>query len=66
MRELKVLTGKRVIVVTADTALAGVLESATRAAVTLCDAAAVDGPQPVPVDGFVIVPVSRISYVQVP
>lgn len=66
MRELKVLTGRRVIVVTPDVSLEGVVESASRAAVTLCDARAVDGPHPVVVDGFVLVPVERISYVQVP
>jgi hypothetical protein len=66
MRELKLLTGKRVIIVTEATALAGIVESATRHAVTLVTASAVDGPQPVEILGQVIVPIDRISYVQVP
>lgn len=66
MRELKVLTGKRVLVVTAETALDGVLESCTRDTLTLIKATVHDGPQPLEVEGSVIVPVSRISYVRVP
>jgi hypothetical protein len=65
VRELKTLTGRTVIVVTGETALEGVVESATRTCVTLVDARAVDGPTPVPVDGSVLVPTSRIAYVQV-
>jgi hypothetical protein len=66
MRELKLLTGRRVIIVTDATAIDGVVESATRSAVTLLKGTAVDGPNPVEIDGLVIVPVAKISYVQVP
>lgn len=65
MRELKTLTGRKVIVVTSETALEGTIESATRSFVTLAAARAVDGPTPVPVDGLVLVPTNRIAYVQV-
>ena len=65
MRELKLLTGREVIVVTPATALNGVVESATRDAVSLMKVTAVDGPNPVPVDGRVLVPAGQISYVQV-
>lgn len=65
MRELKTLTGRKVIVVTAETAIEGVLDSATRTSVSLVDARAVDGRTPVPIDGFVLVPIQRIAYVQV-
>jgi len=65
VRELKTLTGRKVIVVTSETALEGVIESATRTCVTLVTARAVDGPTPVPVDGAVLVPAARIAYVQV-
>ena len=65
MRELKVLTGREVVLVTPATAIAGTLESATRHTVTLVKAQAVDGPTPVPIDGAVLVPVIQISYVQV-
>lgn len=65
MRELKLLTGRQVVLVTPVTALDGVVESATRDSVTLVKVTAVDGPNPVPVDGRVLVPASQISYVQV-
>lgn len=65
MRELKILTGRKVIVVTDATALEGIIESATRTCVTLADARAVDGPNPVPVDGVVLIPTARVAYVQV-
>jgi len=65
VRELKLLTGRQVVLVTPVTALDGVVESATRDSVTLVKVTAVDGPNPVPVDGRVLVPASQISYVQV-
>jgi hypothetical protein len=66
MREFKMLTGQRIIVVTDATSLSGVVDSATRSALTLRDVMAVDVPTPYPVDGVVIIPASKISYVQVP
>lgn len=66
MRELKLLTGKRVLVVTDDTAVDGVIESATRTAVTLLKCTVVSGPEPVEVEGYIIIPAARISYVRVP
>lgn len=66
MRELKVLTGKRVVIVTPDTALDGIVESCTGDAVTLIKVTEMGGQSPFEVEGLVIVPVSRISYVRVP
>ena len=66
MREFKMLTGQRIIVVTDATSLSGVVDSATRSALTLRDVMAVDVATPYPVDGVVIIPSSKISYVQVP
>lgn len=65
MREFKLLTGERVVVMTDATALNGVVDFVSRSALTLRDVQAVDGPAPYPVDGLVIIPVSKINYVQV-
>lgn len=65
MRDLKVLTGQRVIVASDGSTLRGVLESATRGFVSLVDATDVGRPEPVPVLGRVLIPAGRILYVQV-
>ncbi len=65
MRELKLLTGKTVIVSTPEATVRGVVESATRAFITLTSADSLGGPTPVPIVGFVLVPVPKVSYVQV-
>ena len=65
MRELKTLTGRTVVVASDGATLRGVLESATRSFVTLVEVVAVDRPQQTPIAGSVLVPVPRISYVQV-
>ncbi|TFD58042.1 hypothetical protein E3T43_07285 [Cryobacterium sp. Hh7] len=65
MREFKLLTGQRVIVVSDSASLRGVVDSATRSSMTLRDVESVGGPSPYPVDGVVIVPISKINYVQV-
>ncbi|MCT2085048.1 hypothetical protein M3D75_02860 [Microbacterium enclense] len=65
MRELKTLTGSTIVISTPDADLRGVVESASRQFVTLADVEAVSGPEPVALSGFVLVPVSRISYIQV-
>lgn len=65
MRELKLLTGKTVIVATSEATVRGVVESATRAFITLTAAESLDGPNPVAITGFVLVPVPKVSYVQV-
>ncbi|UOE45482.1 hypothetical protein [Agromyces larvae] len=65
MRELKTLTGRTVIVATSETAIRGVVESATRSFVTLVEAESLEESQPVKIAGFVLVPVPRVVYVQV-
>lgn len=65
VRELKTLTGSTIVISTPDADLRGVVESASRQFVTLTDVEAVSGPEPVALSGFVLVPVSRISYIQV-
>lgn len=65
MRELKMLTGQRVIVSADGATLRGVLESATRAFITLVDVEDVERPTPTLVAGAVIIPASRVKYVQV-
>ena len=65
MRELKTHTGRTVVVASDGATLRGVLESATRSFVTLVDVVAVDRPEPTPIAGAVLVPASRITYVQV-
>lgn len=65
MRELKTLTGRTVVVASDGATLRGVLESATRSFVTLVDVVDVDRPVPAPISGAVLVPSSRITYVQV-
>lgn len=65
MRELKSLTGQTVIVASEGATLRGVIESATRSLVTLVDVVDVDRPDPVPVSGAVLIPASRVKYVQV-
>lgn len=65
MRELKLLTGKTVIVATPEATVRGVVESATRTFITLTAAESLDGPNPAPIVGFVLVPVPKVSYVQV-
>ncbi|MFJ4284024.1 hypothetical protein ACIPY0_00090 [Paenarthrobacter nicotinovorans] len=65
MRELKLLTGKTVLVSTPEATIRGVVESATRAFITLAAAESLDGPNPVAIQGFVLVPVPKVSYVQV-
>ena len=64
MRELRALTGRTVVVSSDGATLRGVLESATRAFVVLVDVWDVDRPTPTPVDGLVLVPASRVKYVQ--
>lgn len=65
MRELKVLTGTTVVVASDGVTLRGVLESATKAFVTLVDAVDVSRPDPAPIAGMVLIPASRVNYVQV-
>lgn len=64
MRELKVLTGNTVIIATPETVIRGVVESATRAFITLTRAESLDGPSPVEIAGLVLVPVAKVSYIQ--
>lgn len=64
MRELKVLTGRRVVVASDGAILRGTIESATRAFVTLIDAEDVDRPEPTPLVGLVLIPAGRVRYVQ--
>jgi hypothetical protein len=67
MRELKLLTGRRIVVqAEGDVVLSGVVESATRALLTLIDARQVDARGEIPIAGVVLVPTARIQYVQVP
>lgn len=65
MRDLKVLTGQRVVIAGEGSTLRGVLESATRQFVTLVDVEDVDRGDPVPVRGKVLIPARRVLYVQV-
>lgn len=65
MRDLKVLTGQRVVVASEGSTLRGVIESASRGFVTLVDVTDVGRPEPVPVIGQVLVPTRRVLYVQV-
>lgn len=65
MRELKLLTGKTVLIATPEATVRGIVESATRAYVTLTSAESLDGPTPVAITGFVLIPVVKVSYVQV-
>lgn len=65
VRELKVLTGRRVVVATAKAELRGVVESATRAFLTLTAADDVSSGPPRPISGFVLIPVPQIAHVQV-
>lgn len=65
MRELKLLTGRTVVVATPDTAIRGTLGAVSKNFVELVEAHAVDGPNPVPIVGSAWVPVVRLSYVQV-
>lgn len=65
MRELKVLTGKRVVVATAKVELRGVVESVTRSFVTLVQAEDVSSGSPVEITGFVLIPTPQVAYVQV-
>lgn len=65
MRELKLLTGRTVVLATPATTIRGIIESATRQFVTLVTAETLDGPNPVAIIGAVLVPVAQISYVQV-
>jgi len=65
VRELKLLTGRRVVVATEKAELRGVVESATRAFLTLTAADDVTSGPPRPIVGFVLVPVPRIAHVQV-
>ena len=65
VRELKLLTGRRVVVATEKAELRGVVESATRAFLTLTAADDVTSGPPRPIVGFVLVPVPQIAHVQV-
>ena len=65
VRELKLLTGRRVVVATEKAERRGVVESATRAFLTLTAADDVTSGPPRPIVGFVLVPVPRIAHVQV-
>ncbi|WP_431785370.1 hypothetical protein [Microbacterium maritypicum] len=65
MRELKTLTGRTVVVASDGATLRGVLESATRSFVTLVEVVAVDRAEPTLIAGAVLIPASRITYVQV-
>lgn len=64
MRELKILTGQRVVVAADGATVRGILDSATRSFVTLVDATDVDRPEPAALAGAVLIPVSRVRYVQ--
>jgi len=64
VRELKVLTGQRVVVVSDGASVRGILESATRSFVTIVDGEDVDRPEPLPIVGAVLIPAQRIHYVQ--
>ena len=64
VRELKILTGSRVVVASDGATLRGVLESATRSFITLVDAEDVDRTEPVALAGSVLIPASRVRYVQ--
>lgn len=64
MRELKVLTGKTVVVSSTGATVRGVLESVTRSFVTLVDAVDVGTPTHTPIAGMVLIPASRVNYVQ--
>jgi hypothetical protein len=64
MRELKVLTGRTVVVASDGVTLRGVLESATKSFVTLIEAVDVGRPDPSPIAGMVLIPASRVNYVQ--
>lgn len=64
MRELKLLTGTRVVVASDGAAVRGILESATKEFVTLVDATDVSSPQAAPILGSVLIPSPRIQYVQ--
>ena len=65
VRELKLLTGRRMVVATEKAELRGVVESATRTFLTLTAADDVTSGPPRPIVGFVLVPVPRIAHVQV-
>ena len=64
MRDLKVLTGCRVVVASDGATLRGTLESATRAFVTIVDAEDVTRHDAIALAGAVLVPTGRILYVQ--
>ncbi|WP_137843851.1 hypothetical protein [Microbacterium sp. 2FI] len=64
MRELKLLTGKTVVISSTGATVRGVLESATRSFVTLVDAVDVSSTDPKPIAGMVLIPASRVNYVQ--
>lgn len=64
MRELNVLTGKTVVVASTGATLRGVLESATRSFVTLVDAVDVGSGGSKAIAGLVLIPASRVLYVQ--
>ena len=65
MHQLKALTGKRIALETDDDAFDGVVESVTREFVTLTDAVVISGPNPVQIDGFILIPLSRIKHIRV-
>lgn len=64
MRELKVLTGRTVVVASTGATVRGVIESVTRSFVTLVDAVEVGAGSPKPIDGMVLIPTGRVLYVQ--
>ncbi len=65
MRELRLLIGRTVVVATAATTVRGVVVSVSRQFVRLEQAESVDGPEPVKLAGWIVVPVAELSYVQV-
>lgn len=65
MRALKLLTGRTVIVGTPATTVRGVIESSDNEVVTLVEAVALETGQEIVVDGLLLLPISRVDYVQV-
>lgn len=65
MRELRLLIGRTVVVSTPATTVRGVVAGAGRGFLRLEEAVSVDGPDPVKIAGWLLVPVVELSYVQV-
>lgn len=65
MRELKLLTGQRVIVTTEGAVFEGIVAASTQHHLELVDGVVVSQNQ-LPLDGRMLIPAGRILYVQVP